>query len=164
MKKILILLLLFLCVCACDKIGEKKVDSNQKYTNIIENIQEHEHFSDSSNYFDISAEMASIDGAYRFYVTIDNPKSALYDVEAIAIEKGKDYKTNMAANVGIFEDEEYAMIPNQTNPQKGYVAGLVISGVTENPETTLYINVSFKNKDHSSINSSYIKLDVKYGE
>ena len=163
MKKILLILLL-LCLCGCDKIGEEKVDPNQKYADIIENIQEHEEFLDSSDYYDISADIASIDGAYRFYVTIDNPRAAIYDIEVIAIEEGKDYSTTMAANVGIFEDIDYAMIPNQANPDKGYVKGLVISATTENPETTLYINVSFKNEDYSLTHSEYIKLDVKYGE
>ncbi len=163
MKKILLILLL-LCLCGCDKIGKEKVDPNQKYANIIENIQEHEEFLDNSKYYDISAEIASIDGAYRFYVTIDNPKVAIYDLEVVAIEEGKDYSTTMAANVGIFEDEDYAMIPNQANPDKGYVKGLVVSATTESPETTLYINVSFKNEDYSLTRSEYIKLDVKYGE
>lgn len=162
MKKILILLLTLLCFCGCDAIGKKKVDSNQKYLTIIENINEHDTFLDASNYYDIEAEVAKIDGGYRYYVTIDNPRNALYDVEAVAIEKGVDYKNTMAANVGIFEESEYTMIPNQANPDKGYVAGLVISGVSENPDVTLYVYVSFKNKDMSVTHSEYFKLEARY--
>ena len=64
----------------------------------------------------------------------------------------------------VYDEKEFCLIPNQTNPNKGYVEGLVISGVTQNPETTLYVYVSFKNDDHSSTRYEYLSLDVEYQE
>lgn len=163
MKKFLSILLSLLCLCGCGEIAKEDIDPNQRYYSLIENIQEHEGgFLSSSNYYDISVEMAKIEDGYRYYVTIDNPRAALYDVEALAIEKDIDYTNTMAANVGIFEESEYSLIPNQKNPDKGYVSGLVMSGISSNPETTLYIYVSFKNEDFSNIHTEYFKLDVKY--
>lgn len=162
MKRILIILLVLFTLCGCKEIGKEDIDPNQRYFSLIENIKERDSFSSNSNYFDISAEIATIDGAYRYYITIDNPRAALYDVEAIAIEKDVDYVNTMAANVGIFEESEYSLIPNQKNPDKGYVSGLVISGVTTVPETTLYVYVSFKNEDYSQAHTEYFKLDVRY--
>lgn len=162
MKKLLVLLLTLLCLCGCQEIGSEDVDPNQRYFALIDNIKEHEGFISTSNYYDIEVEMAKIDDGYRYYVTIDNPRAALYDIEALAIEPDVDYSANMAANIGLFEDSEYSMIPNQKNPDKGYVSGLVMSGVSEKPETTLYICVSFKNDDYSSLKTEYFKLDVKY--
>lgn len=164
MKKIIVLLITLLCLCGCNDVGSEDVDPNQRYFALIDAIKERDNYISSSNYFDINAEMATIDGGYRFYVTIDNPRIAMYDVEALAIEKDVDYTNNMAANVGVFEDSEYSMIPNQKNADKGYVSGVVISGVTSSPETTLYIYVSFKNEDHSNTHIEYFKLDCKYGE
>lgn len=164
MKKLLILLLALLTLSGCAEIGKQDVDPNKRYFAIIETIKERDAYNSSSNYFDINVEMASIDGGYRYYVTIDNPRAALYDVEAIAIETDVDYTNNMAANVGIFEDKEYSMIPNQKNPDKGYVSGLVISGVSEKPETTLYIYVSFKSEDYSNTHTEYFKLNAKLKE
>lgn len=165
MKKILILLLSLLCLCGCTEIGKEDINPNQRYFSLIENIAEHEgSFLTTSNYYDINVEMAKINDGYRYYVTIDNPRAALYDVEALAIEKDVDYTNTMAANVGIFEESVYSLIPNQKNPDKGYVSGLVMSGISTNPETTLYIYVSFKNEDYSNIHTEYFKLDVKYEE
>lgn len=162
MKKIIVFLITLLCLCGCQEVGTEDVDPNKRYFSLIENIKEHENFVSSSNYYDVTTEMAKIDDGYRYYVTIDNPRIALYDVEAIAIEMDTDYTNNMAANVGVFEENEYSMIPNQKNPDKGYVAGLVMSGISEKPETTLYIYISFKNDDYSVTKAEYFKLDVKY--
>lgn len=164
MKKILAVLLTLLILCGCSEIGVENVDPNKRYYALIETIKERDTFSTTSNYFDIKTEMASIDGGYRYYVTIDSPRVALYDVEAIAIEKDVDYTNNMAANIGIFEEKEYAMIPNQKNPDKGFVSGHVISGISEKPVTTLYVYVSFKNEDYSNTKIEYFKLNAQYKE
>lgn len=162
MKKILIVLICLLCISGCQEVGKENIDPNERYYVLIDYIREHEGFLSYSNYYDISAEMAKIEDGYRYYVTIDNPKSAIYDVEAVAIEENRDYTNTMAANVGIFEDKIYSLIPNQKNSEKGYVNGLVMSGVTENSETTLYIYVSFKNEDHSITKTEYFKIDVAF--
>lgn len=162
MKKLLVLLLTILCLCGCQEIATENVDPDQRYFDMINTIKEHEVFINTSNYYDVSVEMAKIEEGYRYYVTIDNARIALYDIEAMAIEQDVDYSNTMAANIGIFEEKEYSMIPNQKNPEKGFVSGLVMSGVSELPETTLYIYVSFKNADYSEIKTEYFKLDVKY--
>ena len=161
-KKIISLLCVLFLLCSCGEIGKQKADPNERYIYMIETLQEHELFAEGSEYFDIAADMAKIEGGYRYYITVDNPRLAMYDVELLAIEKGVNYLSNMAANVGIFEESKYNMIPNQSNPEKGYVKGIVASGVSSSPETTLYIFVQFKNVDHTSAHSEYIKLDVSY--
>lgn len=162
MKKIFAILLVLFCICGCTEIGKEDVDPNQRYFSIIDNIKTHEGFLSVSNYYDTKAEIAKIDDGYRYYVTIDNPRVALYDVEAVAIEKDIDYASTMAANVGIFDEKEYSMIPNQKNPEAGYVSGLVISGVCNNPDTVLYVYISFKNEDYSNTHTEYLKLEAKY--
>jgi len=164
MKKIVVILLTVFCLFGCSEIGRQDVDPNQRYFALIDTIKQRDNFIDVSNYYDLSIEVAKIDDGYRYYVTIDNPRAALYDIEAMAIEKDVDYTNKMAANVGIFEDSIYSMIPNQKNPDKGYVSGLVMSGVCENPNVTLYIYVSFKNEDYSSIHNEFFELSASYGE
>jgi hypothetical protein len=164
MKKIILIIAIILCLCGCEDDGKKKADPDERYMYIIEMISEHESFQETSNYFDIAVEMAKIENGYRYYITIDNPRIAMYDVELLAIEKNVDYRTNMAANVGIFEEKEYHMVPNQSNPDQGYVKGIVASGISKDPSTTLYIFVQFKNSDYSAVRSEYFKLDVSYGD
>ena len=164
MKKLLIILSLLLVLCGCQEDGKQIADPDERYMYIIEMINEHESFQEASNYFDISGEMAKIENGYRYYIMIDNPRIAMYDIEILAIEKNVDYRSNMAANAGIFEDKEYNMVPNQANSSKGFFKGVVVSGISKEPSTTLYVFVQFKNADYSIVRSEYFKLDVSYEE
>ncbi|MBR2788432.1 MAG: hypothetical protein IKD94_04645, partial [Erysipelotrichaceae bacterium] len=71
MKKALLLIILLLSLSGCLNAGRKEANVNERYSNIIELIREHENFASSSNYYDISVEMAKINEGYRYYITID---------------------------------------------------------------------------------------------
>ena len=162
MKKLLCVFILLLTLCACDDSGKQVADPDERYMYIIEMISEHESFETASDYFDINVEMAKIENGYRYYITVDNPRIAMYDVEMLAIEKNVDYRTQMAANVGIFDEKEYNLVPNQANVDQGYVKGLVISGVSKYPDTKLYVFVQYKNRDYSVTRSEYFELVASY--
>ena len=164
MRKIITLFMILFLLPGCSQIGKETVDPRERYAYIVEMIEEHEAFASASNYFDIDVEMAKIEGGYRYYITVDNPRIAMYDIELLAIEKDVDYLNNMAANVGIFEEKQYNMVPNQANSEMGYVKGIVASGLSKNPQTTLYVFVQFKNSDYSLSHSEFIKLDASYEE
>ena len=86
--RILSVFLLAISLCGCNDAGRETADPNERYAFIIDMIREQEVFSDRSDYFDIAVEMAKIDGGYRYYITLDNPRIAMYDVELLAIEDG----------------------------------------------------------------------------
>ena len=165
MKKILVILIILISLSGCNILGKNnntELDANDRYLNLIEIIKQNDTYTTKSNNFDISAEMAKIDGGYRFYVTIDNPRTAMYDVEAIAIEDDVDYGTTMAANIGIFDENQYNMIPNQSNPDRGYVKVVVISSTTQKDETRLYVLVQWKRSDLSTTYREIFSIDVSY--
>lgn len=156
-------MVLILILCGCNIINRQgSEESNSRYTYLIDMLKEHGSFATSSNYFDIDVEMATINNGYRYYVIIDNPTLAMYDIEMLAIEPDKDYSKTMAANIGIFDEKEYHMIPNQSNVEEGYVKGLVASGTTDLDEITLRIYVQFKNSDFTTVHNEYIELNCKY--
>ena len=162
MKKILIVLLLFM-LSAC-KQGDVVNDSEmEKYSDMIVLLKEHDSFTADSELFDISFDSSRIDGGYRFYVIIDNVKTAMYDVTAIAIEPDVDYSSTMAASIGIFEKNDYSLIPNQYNAQKGYVKGISISGTSDTEKPVLLLLVEWKNKDMSVTYREYIRLNDNGG-
>lgn len=132
----------------------------EKYNSMIEQLNSRTDFKTSSEYFDIDLEVGTIDDGYRFYITIDNPKAAMYNVQAVAIEGDVDYQDTMAANIGLFEDTTYCLIPNQTNVSKGFVKGINISGVSNNENPIIYVLVSWSNKDLSVTKREFFKLGV----
>lgn len=161
MKKIFTFILVLL-LCGCNV--KKTTDSNDdKYLNMIDTINDHQVFSDSSAFFDISGDVAKTNDGYRYYVIIDNPRNAMYGIEAIAIEKGFNYSLNMAANVGIFEDISYNMLPGQANVDKGYVSGLSISGITTNENPTIYVMVQWYSAKQE-IHQEFFELNLTFEE
>ena len=161
MKKILILLLVF-CLCGCQNNVTQEESSSERYLDMISLIKNNEVFLDRSAYFDVEIEVAKIDEGYRYYVIVDNPVIASYDVEVMAIEMGVDYSKQMAATIGIFDETEYSLIPNQSNPDKGFMEGLIASGMSDRDSVTLYILIQWKSKDMSVTYREYLKLQGSY--
>ena len=151
-----------LLLWGCSFLPNKAQDADDRYFYLIDMLNEHENFSDASRYFSIETEMAKIDNGYRYYIILEDPQLAMYDIELIAIEKDVDYSQNMAASIGVFEDTQYNMIPNQSNVEDGYVKGLVASGISSKAETTLFVFVQFKNADYSIVHSEYLILPCRY--
>lgn len=169
MKKILLVVLsLMFILSACQKNGQNSNGANEsaaiRYYDMIDLINSYTNYATTSNYFDISGDISKIDEGYRYYIFIDNARVAMYDIEAMAIEKGVDYSNTMTANIGIFEDMEYHMIPNQTNVDAGYVGGMTISGVSQNAEPTLYVMVQWKNKNLSVTHRECYEVKLSYKE
>ena len=54
------------------------------------------------------------------------------------------------------------MIPNQSNPDRGYVKGVVISSTTQKDETRLYVLVQWKRSDLSTTYREIFGIDVSY--
>lgn len=162
MKKLFLVLILIFSLSACSSnSGTSANDADViRYYDMIELINSYSNFSTSSNYFDISGEISEIDGGYRYYIFIDNARVTMYDIEAIAIEKGVDYSNTMTANIGIFESGEYHMIPNQSDIDLGYVKGVSISGFTTTENPTLYVLVQWKNKNRDTTYREFFEIDL----
>lgn len=131
---------------------------------MVELLSNYDEFADSSSYYDVTLDIAKISDGYRFYIIIDNPKVSMYDIEAVAIEKGVDYSQKMAANIGIFEEEYYSMVPNQYNTEKGFVKGVSISGVTTSLNGEFYLLVQWNNSSMSHVHREFIRLKGAFEE
>ena len=142
-------------------INKSEDNTQENYLNLIETLNEHTTFSETSNNFSIACDIAKTDDAYRYYVIIDNPRNAMYGVEAVAIEKGVDYSLNMAANVGIFENREYNLVPGLADKDKGYVSGLSISAISATPNPELYVLVQWHSKKQE-VHQEFFKLNAVF--
>lgn len=157
MKKILISLILLLALFGCQKTSSVE---NQYYS-FLKLLEEREEFSSSSLNYDISYEITAIgNGKYRYFVTIDEPRIAMYDIEIMAIEEGKDYSENIAASAGILSTDQYNMIPNQSDVEKGYISGINISGETDDPHPVLLVLVQWHSSDLTIDSREYFKIEI----
>lgn len=148
-------------LCSC-KEKDTTSEADKRYLAMAEMISSHDTFSRGASYYNLETDIAQIDGGYRYYVILDNPKIAMYDVEIMAFEVGTDYTKTMAACVGIFEEETYNLIPKQTNTTYNYVAGLSVSGISNNQNVTLHVLVQWKNKSGTVQYREYYELNANF--
>lgn len=163
MKRLLAIFLCLLLISGCSQSDDHTMD--ERYFDMLALLESEQNYQTPINYA-VSVELsATDDGNYRYYVIIDETKIAMYEIQAMAIVEGDDYSQTMAANVGIFEGVSYAMIPNQTNVDAGYVGGLSISGLTDHAPCRVLVMVRYRLEgDHESVIREYYSFDVDVTE
>lgn len=166
-KKILNVLLIGLLLCGCtrnskDNLNQAGIETYETYyTEVISNG----HYTETSQYFTLSYEMIRVeDGSYRYYIILDDPKIAMYNVMMIAVENGVSYQEceTMVPSFGIFEDR-VSLVPGQVNYEEGYVKGISISGQSDKDTMDLLILVRWKSSDGTQM-SAYIQHTVSMEE
>ena len=158
MKKIFLSLVLVIGLFGC---SESNSVAQTKYYDMLKLISEREEFLSSSDNFAVSAEISNIsEGRFRYFVTVDNPRIAMYEVEILAIEEGKEYINEVAANAGVLLDEIYNMVPNQSDLNRGYISGINISGETSNEHPVLYVLVQWHNKELTIVSREYFRIEL----
>ncbi len=162
MKKIFILIISLCLLSGCTTDSTAVSGSDDRYYDMLHQLENVQNYASEPTYYSLTIELSEVEGGYRFFVIVDEPKIAMYNIQVMAIVEGDDYSNTMAANVGIFEDTSYTMIPHQTKPDDGYVAGLSISGLTEDNPCTLNIMVRYETSDHESVTRDYYRVEVQY--
>ena len=166
-KKILNVLLIGLLLCGCtrnskDNLNQAGIETYETYyTEVISNG----HYTETSQYFTLSYEMIRVeDGSYRYYIILDDPKIAMYNVMMIAVENGVSYQEceTMVPSFGIFEDR-VSLVPGQVNYEEAYVKGISISGQSDKDTMDLLILVRWKSSDGTQM-SAYIQHTVSMEE
>ena len=124
------------------------------YTEVLGNG----HYTDTCDYFTLSYEMTQVEGdGYRYYVILDDPTIAMYNVMMIAVENAVPYEQceTMVPSFGIFEDR-VSLVPGQVNYEAGFVRGISISGESDEDHMDLLILVKWKCSDGTPM-SAYIQ-------
>ena len=161
------MLLLLLCILVCSgcRISNQKpaVRGETSYEGYYRSIEGNEKFSDYSLYYDISAEMTTLaDGSHRYYIFLDSPQIAMYDVTMLAVENEIPYESagKMMPNIGVFETTDYSLIPFQSNAKAGYMKGLVISGECAEDTVNLRMLVEWSDKTMEKTRREYIAFSL----
>ncbi len=162
MRKTIIALSLAVLLSGC-ALQNKNVDAKAVvYETYYKTVEETTSFVEKSEYYDISTEMISMDdGTFRYYIIIDNPQIAMYDIVALAVEDGISYSANdrMMPSIGIY-DSVNSMIPGQVNREAGFVKGLVISGETDQESLAMKMIVEWKDRNREKSYREFVRLQI----
>ncbi len=102
------------------------------------------------------------DGKYRYDLIIDEPKVAMYDVEALAVIRTQEETIStekMMPSVGIFDDF-YNMVPNQVYKDMGYVAGVVLSLTSSEPQVRIDLIVCWQDKERTTVYKRFLTFEA----
>lgn len=147
MKKILILLFSLFLLIGCNKNSEEySQEKLAMYGSYYKAVLENTKFEQVPVNFNLTYEVTQKnDGSYLYYLFVDMPKIAMYDVEMIVLEGLNDYSgSDMQPTFGVFDETEFNMIPYQVNTEKGFVKGFVVSGDVQDLKGKLYAMVTWK--------------------
>lgn len=145
-----------------DEQYESRIDTYQTYyTEVLGNG----HYEEESEYFSLSYEMTEVEGdGYRYYVILDEPVIAMYNVMMIAVENNIPFEEcdKMVPSFGIFEDR-VSLVPGQVNYEAGFAKGISISGESDEDHIDLLILVRWKNSSDQQM-SACISHTITYQE
>ena len=166
MRKLLLMFMMIVFLAGCannnESIDKLKLEN---YAYIYQTITDNDTFDTVADHFDMQVVMSLIgDNEYRYDIIIDNPQVAMYDIKMMAVENNIDYSLadKMMPSIGIFDDEEYNMVPYQVETSLGFVKGMVISGTTNAPVINLKIRITWKDYTKVEETKNYFNLTVDY--
>ena len=136
-----------------------------RYKSYYSAISESTDIATSSDKYSFSAEMTEESGGNRaYYIFLDDPQVAMYDVVMMAVENNMPYDSavKMMPSIGVF-DGSYSMIPYQVNKADGFVKGMVMSGSTNQESVNLKVMVEWKDKYREKVHRDFyaFTLDEK---
>ena len=164
MRKLLFGILIAFVLAGCRISNQKPaVKGETSYEGYYRSIEGNEKFQDYSLYYDISAEMTTLaDGSHRYYIFLDSPQIAMYDVTMLAVENEVPYELagKMMPNIGVFETTDYSLIPFQSNSKAGYMKGLVISGECADDTVNIRMLVEWSDKTMENTYREYLAFPL----
>ena len=163
MRKLLCLLLLIGLTAGCKASAKVSEQMMASYEGYYLSVQDNERFQNGSDYYRISGEISQIaDGSYRYYIFLDSPQIAMYDVVMLAVEDDIPFDSaeKMMPSIGVFEKKDYSLVPFQTRVTAGYVKGLVISGECDQPSVNLKLMVEWRDQSRKNSVREYLAFTL----
>ena len=156
------LLLILVCMCflaGCQDSQKRDEESMKNYEAFINAVTNNKGIQSTFIPFDYKlVEQKQNDGSYQYEVQISNPRVAMYDIQAIAVDPAVDSNTNIYPCISLVGDDAkqiYYMIPYQANPSLGYISMIGLNGVSKEKQFTLHVLVSWKDSSRANTYRAY---------
>lgn len=158
-KKVLWMLLAFLFITGCSNSHSNNSESIQNYESYVDAVLSNAGSVSKNIPFDYSMSVVhQEDRSYQYEIVISNPRIAMYNVQAIAVNPAQDSNENVYPCLGLLgEDANIAfhMIPYQANGLRNYVSKIFLDGVTNENQFTIYVMVTWKDSSLTTTNRAF---------
>lgn len=163
MKKIIMLFITLIFLSSC-YYNNKNNETDRIYFDLLDITRNNDKFKFKSDSIDIKLDIENLNDEYRYDISFDNSKIAMYRLKAIAIFEDESNKEIMVLSFGIFDNKTYSLIPNQFHLENGYIKGFIMSGVNDEKIYKVKILLQWQNFDNSEIFKEFIILNGENNE
>lgn len=162
MKKYKIILLGLIFLIGCSKGPGKDDLLLDKYKAAYSDLVSNDKFVSTSSFYDVETVVNKIkDNKFRVDTIIDNPKVAMYNIQIIAEidSTGVEQYEDVVPSLGIVDQTAYNLIPFQVNQDEGFYGGLVVSGISDNSQGEVILEIIWTDYAGTKSYQEYIKLN-----
>ena len=160
MRKIVLwVLLLVLFMTSCSSSHSKDSKSIQNYESYVDAVLSNAGSVTKNIPFDYKMSVVhQEDQSYQYEIVISNPRIAMYNIQAIAVDPALDSNENVYPCLGLLgedADTAFHMIPYQANGPRNYVNKIYVDGVTNESQFTIYVIVTWKDSTLTTTNRAF---------
>lgn len=144
--KYTLILIVLLLISGCSNESSREEVLLSKYETAYNELVENDKFANNSEFYNLEVVVTQLDNnQYRVDVIMDEPQVAMYNVQMImeVNSQGLEQYEEMIPSLGIVDDTQYNLIPNQVNKDNGFYAGLVLSAITNKPTGDIQLMISW---------------------
>ena len=158
----LIVLCLLLLMSGCSRKSKKEEESMKNYETFINAVMNNKGAVSKTIPFAYSLiQQKQADGSYKYEVVINNPRVAMYDIQAIAVDQAVDSNTNIYPCLGLVGDDidhSFNMLPFQAYPGADYWQGIILDGISKKKQFTLNVLVSWSDATRTNTFNAFFNL------
>ena len=147
MKKVLILALCMLCILSGCKNGKVNNEQQKVYYGFKDALMNNGDLISSNIPFEYEILIEETKGKYLYTVIVKNPQVAMNNIQMMILNPEDATKDIETATLGIYDETNYHMIPNQSNEKTGYYKELQLKGSSEHKDFKIYVTLAWKDSN-----------------
>lgn len=163
MKRFLVLLICLILISGCSSSDEVSQDQMNTYNDLVTSVNNNGGHNSYMIPFNYELSVKKISSGYSYTLVINKPQIVMNNIQFIAINSEAS-KSDMAACIGVFDDEDISLIPNQSAPDKGYPAGIALNGVSKVADFNIYCLAIWYNDDNTEQTKAFFNFHVASGK
>lgn len=162
-KGILLFLCMILCLFGCTST-QKKEEQEKIYNGFKDSLLNNAQLISGNIPFAYSMEIEEKDAAYVYTISISEPKVAMSNIQMMILNPEDISKDIQTATIGIFDELNYHMVPNQINEKDGYFSSLQLQGSSKEKDFVVYVTVAWKDSNQLVQYQVFFSFDIRDGK
>lgn len=163
-KKVILCLLCLTFMSGCNKSDEISSEQKKEYNEYRSVIQKNKGRTSSNLPLNYELSVQKIDNKYSYTFTINKPQIVMNDIKLMVVDSDDDKGKDMSPSVGIIDNQDVSLIPNQVAIKKGVPKGIVVNGISKSANFKIDALITFKDEEKMDSFRYFIHLDVVNGE